>query len=328
MARKMSITKRLQDAELAVEQAYKYGDRESIRSAADKAHRLRAQAAIVSEKLAERGTIGEFPYATGIDAGEVLERRKRSAVTVGERALLPLVGCSKRASPNYLLRSAVFAVLKKGQRATLIRQRVASQNGYEIYFSGIQLDQADLDVWLHCLHLSGAQLGQKIEVGLLQFLRGIGRTSGSASQRWLRDSLVRLGMAVIQIKHDGVTVMVSDRMVVYEEREQVSKSSIYLTVSPTMARLFGVARWTALDLATRTKLIGQPLAQWLHAYLATHAKPIPLSIAALRELSGSRTAELRMFRRTLKLALGHLVDAGVLKMWEITADDKLSVLRA
>ena len=325
---KMSITKRLQDAELAVEQAYKYGDRESIRSAADKAHRLRAQAAIVSEKLAERGTIGEFPLATAIDSGEVLERRKRSAVTVGNQALLPVVGNSRRASPNYFLRSAVFAVLKKGQRAALTRQRVASQNGYEILFSGMQLDQADLDVWLHCLHLSSGQLGKKVEVGLNAFLRDIGRTTGTASQNWLRDSLVRLGMAIIQVKHDGVTIMVSDRMVVYEEREQTSKSVIALMVSPTMARLFGVARWTALDLAIRTKLVGLPLAQWLHAYLATHAKPIPVALALLRELSGSRTAELRMFRRTLKLALGRLVDAGFLKMWEITADDKLNVIRA
>lgn len=95
---------------------------------------------------------------------------------------------------------------------------MASQNGYEILFSGMQLDQADLDVWLHCLHLSSGQLGKKVEVGLNAFLRDIGRTTGTASQNWLRDSLVRLGMAVIQVKHDGVTIMVSDRMVVYEER--------------------------------------------------------------------------------------------------------------
>jgi len=328
MARKTSITKRLKEAEFAVEQAHECGDREWMQSAADLASRLRSQAAIVREKMAERGTIGQFRDGTFVESREVIERRQRSAVTVGDRAMLPLVGSSKRASPNYLLRSAVFAVLKKGQRAALTRQRVASQNGYEILFSGMQLDQADLDVWLHCLHLSSGQLGKKVEVGLNAFLRDIGRTTGTASQNWLRDSLVRLGMAVIQVKHDGVTIMVSDRMVVYEEREQTSKSVIALMVSPTMARLFGVARWTALDLAIRTKLVGLPLAQWLHAYLATHAKPIPVALALLRELSGSRTAELRMFRRTLKLALGRLVDAGFLKMWEITADDKLNVIRA
>lgn len=135
-------------------------------------------------------------------------------------------------------------------------------------------------------------------------------------------------MAVIQVKHEGVTVMVADRMVVYEEREQVSKSTISLRVSPTMARLFGVARWTALDSNVRTKLLGRPLAQWLHAFLATHAKPIAISVAAIRELSGSKTAELRLFRRTLRQAIVHLVDAGFLTSWEITEEDRLTVVRA
>lgn len=321
------LNKRLAQAEKRVAQAVRYGDADAVESAQHQRNKVVAQIHRAQERMAERGTVGSFPDGTSLQSEDVLARRKRSAVTVGGAAQLPLVSDAKRASPNYLLRAAVFAVVEKGHRATLMRARVAAQDGYEVYFSGIQLDQADLDVWLHCLHLSSGRLGEKVDIGLLQFLRDIGRTEGAASQEWLRNSLVRLSMAVIQVKHEGVTVMVHDRMVVYEEREQVSKSAISLRVSPTMANLFGVARWTALDLSVRTKLIGQPFAQWLHAYLSTHAKPLPLSVATLRELSGSRVSELRMFRRSLKQAAERLVSKGFLRSWSLTADDKLEVER-
>lgn len=328
MSRRKPLKQQMQIADTELAQARRFGDQTSVDMAAAKVEKLNTQLLAITARLAEQGTIGQFSAGVTTKSAEVLQRRKRSAVATDGVVQLPLVGAEKRASPNCLLRGAVFAVLKKGQRATLMREKVASQGGYEVLFSGIQLDQADLDVWLHCLHLSRDCLGEHVEVGLLPFLRGIGRTEGAASQEWLRDSLVRLGMAVIQVKHEGVTVMVADRMVVYEEREQVSKSTISLRVSPTMARLFGVARWTSIDSNVRTKLVGRPLAQWLHAFLATHAKPIALPVSTLRELSGSRTAELRLFRRTLRQAIVHLVNAGFLASWKITEDDRLQVLRA
>lgn len=323
-----ALKQKLVQADRQVAQAVRYGDTDAVESATRSRRQVVVQLHKVQERVAERGTLGAFPDGTSLLAEDVLSRRKRSAVTIGETAQLPLVSDAKRASPNYLLRAAVFAVVEKGHRATLMRARVAAQDGFEVYFSGIQLDQADLDVWLHCLHLSSGRLGEKVDVGLLQFLRDIGRTEGAASQEWLRNSLVRLSMAVIQVKHEGVTVMVHDRMVVYEEREQVSKSAISLRVSPTMANLFGVARWTALDMSVRTRLVGQPFTQWLHAYLSTHAKPLPMPVSTLRELSGSRVSELRMFRRSLKQAADRLVAKGFLKRWELSADDKLQVERA
>lgn len=328
MARKPSLTRRVQRAVVELNQADRYGDSATVDLATAMLSKLQAQEHAVSEKAAEVGSLGLFSPAQPMSSSEVIERRQRSAVSVGDVFQLPSLGDAKRPSPNCLLRSAIFSVMKKGDRALLMRERVAAQGGYEVFFSGAQLDQADLDVWLHCLYLSRDNLGEQVQVGLTTFLTAIGRTQGAASQAWLRDSLVRLGMAVIQVKSEGVTVMVSDRMVVYEEREQISKSTISLRVSPTMAKLFGIAQWTALDLKVRTKLVGKPLAQWLHAYLATHKKPIPAAVATLRELSGSRTGELREFRRTLKQAVAHLVEAGFLKSWALTVDDKLQVTRS
>lgn len=328
MAKSSSLQKQLSAAERFATESALHGDTQGAEEASARCASIRRQLVVVAEKQAELGTVGLFPGDVSVLSAEVKARRKRSAVTVGNVTQLPLVSDHNRVSPNYLLRSAVFSVIEKGHRAMLMRERVAAQDGYEVFFSGAQLDQADLDVWLHCLHLSAGKLGEPIEVGLLSFLRSIGRAAGSANQEWLRDSLVRLSMAVIQVKHQGVTVMVPDRMVVYEEKEQISKSTIGLRVSPTMANLFGVARWTALDLGIRAQLIGQPLTQWLHAYLATHAKPLPIALSLLRSLSGSKVAELRMFRRSLKKAADRLVACGFLKSWTVNADDKFVGIRA
>lgn len=327
MALKQTLSRQLQAAEKVLEKACRYGDPESVDMAKARVSSLESQSIAAQRRLAERGTLGMFPNDCVSAPTEVRDRRKRSAVVVGEVCQLPLVADERRAAPNCVLRGAVFPAIKKGTRALMLREPVAMQEGYEVFFSGGQLDQADLDVWLHCLHLSRDRLGERVDVGLRAFLDAIGRTDGAASHSWLRDSLVRLGMAVIQVKHEGRTVMLPDRMVVYDESEQVSKTTISLRVSPKMAHLFGVASWTALELDVRKLLVGKPLAQWLHAYLATHKKPIPIAVDTLRELSGSRAGELREFRRTLKESVERLVEVGFLKAWSINKDDRLQVIR-
>ena len=327
MALKQSLSKQLQAAEKDLEKALRYGDQESVDMAKARISSLEAQSMAAQRCLAERGTLGEFSSGSVATSAVVRERRKRSAVVVGGQCQLPLVADERRAAPNCVLRGAVFPAIKKGARALMLREPVAMQEGYEVIFSGGQLDQADLDVWLHCLHLSRDRLGERVDVGVRAFLDAIGRTDGAASHSWLRDSLVRLGMAVIQVKHEGRTVMLPDRMVVYDESEQVSKSTLSLRVSPTMAHLFGVASWTALEFDVRKLLVGKPLAQWLHAYLATHRQPIPIAVDTLRELSGSRAGELREFRRALKESVEKLVEVGFLRSWSINKDDRLHAVR-
>jgi len=50
-------------------------------------------------------------------------------------------------------------------------------------------------------------------------------------------------------------------------------------------------------------LSGQPLAQWVHGFYATHAKPYPISVAKLHQLCGSETEEMWKFKQLLARAL-------------------------
>ena len=59
----------------------------------------------------------------------------------------------------------------------------------------------------------------------------------------------------------------------------------------------------------RHALDGKPLAQWLHGYYASHAKPYPVNVATLLKLSGSENEDPSSGRQKLRKALDALADA-------------------
>ena len=91
--------------------------------------------------------------------------------------------------------------------------------------------------------------------------------------------------------------------------------------------LFGQG-WTQIDTASRRKLRGKELALWLQTQFASHRDPIhPYSVELLRELSGSRTKDLRFFRKALKRALDELQATGAIANWEIDGGDLVRVYK-
>ena len=57
--------------------------------------------------------------------------------------------------------------------------------------------------------------------------------------------------------------------------------------------------------------------------MATHAKPYPVKVDTLRQLSGSRAKALRNFRAQLRLALDDLVANEDIVDWRIEMPDDL-----
>src|SRR5665811_1771927 len=67
---------------------------------------------------------------------------------------LPLWPEPTRGTPNSFLRGALFAAIQGKERRALKGELLACQKGYEIRFTGWQLDQSDLDVWAQAAHLA------------------------------------------------------------------------------------------------------------------------------------------------------------------------------
>ena len=91
---------------------------------------------------------------------------------------LPIWPAELRTCPSCVLRSALFGVVQRGRRQYLQNQIVAAWADTTIRYTGIRLDQADLDVWLTALHLSREQgLGARVVCSERAFLRALGRAT-------------------------------------------------------------------------------------------------------------------------------------------------------
>ena len=220
---------------------------------------------------------------------------------------LPLWPEVVRGVPNAALRSALFGAIKKGARAYLERQEIHAQEGIRIIYTGARLDQGDLDVWETVLHIARVQaLGDECRVTAYQLLKALGKTDTGINRTTLDRRLSRMKATGVDVKVGKFSYEGSLIDEVYraeESREYV------IRLNPKLRALFAADQFTQVDWTVRHALDGQPLAQWLHGYYASHAKPYPVNVETLLKLSGSENLEPRSSRQKLRKALDALTDA-------------------
>ena len=218
---------------------------------------------------------------------------------------LPLWSEATRGTPNSFLRGALFAAIQGKEREYLKGQLLASRDGIKIRFTGMQLDQSDLDVWEQAAELARSHpLGNVCHFSIYGFLKALGRNTGSKDHEWLKDVLRRLMSAGVEITHGRYTYGGSMLEFAYDETAEV----YVLRLNPNILELYK-AGWSAIDRETRQRLRRKPLALWLHGYLSSDAENYPTKVETLHRLSGSKTKEVRFFKANLKAALADLEQA-------------------
>jgi hypothetical protein len=220
---------------------------------------------------------------------------------------LPLWPEVVRGVPNAALRSALFGAIKKGARAYLERQEIHAQEGISIVYTGARLDQGDLDVWETVLHIARLQeLGDECRVTAYQLLKALGKTDSGIN----RDTLDR---RLSRMKATGVDVTVGrygyEGSLIDEVFRDKETRQYVIRLNPKLSALFAADQFTQVDWTVRHALDGKPLAQWLHGYYASHAKPYPINVATLLKLSGSENEDPSSGRQKLRKALDALADA-------------------
>jgi hypothetical protein len=222
---------------------------------------------------------------------------------------LPLWPDAVRAVPNGFLRSALFGAIRRGARRYMERERIAALEGIEIFYTGQRLDQGDLDLWEMLLHIARLQgLGNECRVTAYQLLKALGKTDSGKNRDILDIRLSRM-------KATGVDVHIGrygyeGSLIDEVYRDKTTKEYVF-RANPKLRSLFEPDQFTHVDWAVRRELDGQPLAQWLHGFYASHAKPYPISVAKLRELCGSDYERLNNFRRDLRKSLDILIKASM-----------------
>jgi hypothetical protein len=224
-----------------------------------------------------------------------------------------------RGAPNTLLRSAFFAAIHSKSRKKLgilpaspeeepVGITIAAQNGDTIKYAGTQLNQYDGDVFFESLHRARRHpVGTECFFRGYDFLKAIGRLDGKREYQDLDQSFRRLrnGAVDIEWQVNGHHYVFSGSLISSYTREK--KTKLYkITFAKEICALFAPASWTQLEWKERMTLKGRPLAQWLHSYFSSHAKPFPVSVAFLHTKTGSTRPLLKRFKEDLKRALAVL----------------------
>jgi hypothetical protein len=212
-----------------------------------------------------------------------------------------------RAVPNGILRSALFGAIRKGPRRYMDKELMAAVDGVTIRYTGQRLDQGDLDVWESVLHAVRLQeLGSECRLTAYALLKLMGKTDTGKNRETLHTRITRLVANALEVKQGRYSYMGS--LIAGAAKDDDTQEWV-IELNPKLRPLFAADQFTQIEWAVRHALDGQPLAQWLHGFYASHAKPFPIKIETLYKLCGSEAGEMWKFAQTLRKALDAVAEA-------------------
>ncbi len=253
---------------------------------------------------------------------EILERFKEEIEASPKH--LPEWTDGKGASPNEIVRSALFTARNRNKRRAYLKQaEIVVTGGGSILYLGEELRQDDELVWMRLLHLSkGQALGEPIFFTPYSFLKAIGWRVNNWGYQHLKTCLLRMKATAVQITsnrlHRTVVTSLIDFIAMWDPEKHTPLAHWEVRLSKVMSLLFADGAFTLIDLEQR-KALPEGIATKLHSYWSSHRKPYPVKVETLQKLCGSEN-ELRFFRRELKKALDALVEVGFLETWGIEID--------
>lgn len=244
----------------------------------------------------------------------------------------------RRGVPNVVLRSALFSAGKPTnvRRSYRDHQLPAAVGTKAITYTGQQLFQHELDVWLEVVHRCRLRpAGVETDFHVHGFLKSLRRSTGNENYKQLHSSLGVLHATSINVvlgrdERGRATGYRGHLIEKFRYNDSLCRWEVGL--HPDIAELFAPKDHTWLHIDARLDLGKSYLAKWCHGYFSSHRKPYPVGVARLRELSGSAaTSRLRRFREALRAALTEV--AAVEKKhrrrfdWTISGEDLVHVVR-
>lgn len=220
---------------------------------------------------------------------------------------LPLWPEPVRAVPNGFLRSALFGAIAKGKRRYIDGEQLAALDGIEIRYTGQRLDQGDLDVWESVLHAVRLQeLGSQCRVTSYALLKLMGKTDTGKNRVTLNKRITRLVASALTVKQGRYSYIGS--LIAGAAKDEETQEWV-IELDAKLRPLYAADQFTQIEWAVRHELDGQQLAQWLHGFYATHAKPFPMKVETLLNLSGGENADPYSGKQKLRKALDAVVEA-------------------
>ena len=241
----------------------------------------------------------------------------------------PLFPNEARPVSNDMARSALFSCVQGKDRQMVKDALLASQDGIEIRFTGERLNQDDHDLLMQLVEYAKHKpLGEYTTVPAYSILKALGGKKGGSHYQQLRADILRLFAASVSVRDSERKIEYFGHLI--DEAAQ-DESSRYWTFkfNPKLRALYDDDMYTLIDWEQRKQLKGKDLARWLQLYIASHATPFPISVAYLRDKSGSQASVLWKFRQLLKTALDDLKadHLKIIEDWFIDDNDLVHIDR-
>lgn len=240
------------------------------------------------------------------------------------QAVLPFWDDECRGVPNPFIRSGLFSVKNTVAREFVQNMQIASLSNYNVAYSGIELRQCDLSVWLSLINLARNQsMSDAVLFTGYALVKDLGWRMHSESYRKVQESIARLKVTGIEISTNNSDSAYSGSLIrdyAWTARDEKGNARWMVRFEPRVSTLFLDDTTTLFEWETR-KRIGTraTLAQWLHSFYSSHREPIPLTVAKLFELCRSGDS-VSSFRRNVKNALAKLVEVDFLLSFHVIDD--------
>lgn len=257
-------------------------------------------------------------------AEEAQARTRREVERRVLQDVLPLWDDENRGVPNPLIRSGLFTVGNSDKRAFVEKLLVHSLSNYQITYSGQELQQDDLSVWMALINMArGQAIGDSIYFTGYRIIKDLGWRMHSDTYKRIKRSIERLKVTGLSIHSPGKDKGYSGSLIrefAWTEVGADGSPCWMVRFEPRVIDLFQDDTTTFLEWETR-KRIGTraTLALWLHAFYTSHTEPYPISIEKMHELCGSSDS-LSSFRRNVRLALERLVREEFLASYDVKND--------
>lgn len=270
--------------------------------------------------------------------GDILSKRQKKIEEgiLAERQL-PLWGDAKRGLPNVLARSALFNARRNTDgdddpRVFMKGARIASLSNYEIEYRGEELRQDDASIFMQLLHLAREQpVGDRVHFTAYSLIKSLGWGISGATYKRLKECLERLAANTVKIQYRDQKAGYGKSLIrAFYWKDDASGEVLAqwcVEFEKEIVLLFGDAAYTLIEWHERRQIGSRAtLALWLHSFLATHERPLPLSVEKYFELSESRCKRLYHFRGQLKAALERLKDIGFVEYYAINDGDLVEIV--
>ena len=237
----------------------------------------------------------------------------------------PIFPTEARPVVNDLASSALFAAIQGKDRQLLNDVTIATTSDEQIIFSGEQFNQDDHDVFMQLVSVASSRPpGEYVTATAHSLLKALGRGMSGKEHKQLEAEIERLVKGTVKVKSPRFTYIGH----LIDDAVKDEKTGYWVfRLNETLLLLYNADCYTLIGWQDRLQLKGKELARWLQLWIARYAAPYPVKVAWLWEQSGSKTKELREFRRLLQKALDHLQAAGYVKTWRIDEKDLVHIDR-